>query len=404
MHELTNKQREYFGLSPIENHWDKVLFKGDTYRPDSYLYFDKDTIKRHIISTENKYYECHYDEPTRNRNILLPKTSKGKEQKLTASVLENRKPNGVYINVNNFGELIIGNYTTETTFYSNRWEKSEFIEPKNIFDTINEFIEESPSTHLKEINDFRNAKRKNIHFKSGDYFCFKINRTLFGFGRILLDINKIRKKGLISKEHGLNLIMGPPVLVQIFAYSSGEKEVDISVLDNSPKLPSDIIMDNILLYGEYEIIGHRDLEEEDFEFPISYGKSIDQRQVVFLQWGFIHKELSTQKFNKYIIGDNLLASENNPSRKIQNPYGYYAIGFRPHYNSVDILKTIDNDGFFDFNLAKYYRAEFDLRNPKNKVIKEEIFKMFGLDPDENYIENCLLTGTDKTIEMLKRIK
>ena len=51
-YELTNLQRKYFGPEPIEYHWDRVAFKGDTYRPESILYFDKDTIKRHIVSTE----------------------------------------------------------------------------------------------------------------------------------------------------------------------------------------------------------------------------------------------------------------------------------------------------------------------------------------------------------------
>jgi hypothetical protein len=75
--ELTNDQREYFGLDPIKNTWDRVLFSGDTYRPESLLYFEGNTIKRHIISTENKYSETHYNELTKGRTILLPKTNKG---------------------------------------------------------------------------------------------------------------------------------------------------------------------------------------------------------------------------------------------------------------------------------------------------------------------------------------
>lgn len=46
MFELNNKQRKYFGLELVEGSWDKVEFKGDTYRPDSILYFDGDTIKK----------------------------------------------------------------------------------------------------------------------------------------------------------------------------------------------------------------------------------------------------------------------------------------------------------------------------------------------------------------------
>ena len=48
--ELTNEQREFFGLDPIVDTWERVVFAGDTYRPESVLYFDGLTIKRHIVT------------------------------------------------------------------------------------------------------------------------------------------------------------------------------------------------------------------------------------------------------------------------------------------------------------------------------------------------------------------
>lgn len=78
--ELTNDHRLYFGLEPIDPSWDKVLLKGDTYRPESVIYFDGDTIKRHIVSTDDDYKEKQYDDLTRERAYLLPATTKGKEK------------------------------------------------------------------------------------------------------------------------------------------------------------------------------------------------------------------------------------------------------------------------------------------------------------------------------------
>jgi hypothetical protein len=390
--ELTNEQRQYFGLEPIEIHWEKVHFSGDTYRPESILYFEGEIIKRHIISSENKYVESQYNEYTKGRNILLPKTGKGKEKKLTASVLEQRQPVGVYLSVS-CGSLIIGNHSTQTTFYSSRWDK-DVQSAKNVPELFTEFIEQSPESHHEEIQRFKNAKRKNVRFKSGDYFSFKLDRTNYGFGRVLLDVNKLRKKRLIKKEHGLFLLMGPPVIVQLFIYKSPTNKVSISLLDAQPKLPADVMMDNLLLYGEYEIIGHRDIIDEEFDFPISYGRSIDQRRVVFLQWGLIHKELPQQNFNKYIVGEKNFD---------QNPFGYYSIGFTPHYDTVDIIKAIENKGVFDFTNAKNYKARWDLRNPANRTIKDELFKEFGLEPSKNYYENCELTETPHTSEFLKNL-
>jgi hypothetical protein len=390
--ELTNKQREFFGLDPIENHWIKIPFKGDTRRPDSTLYFEGDTIKRHIISTENRYFEKQYNELTKERTTLLPKTNKGKEKKLSASVLEQRQPLGVYLNIAN-GCLLIGNYNTQTTFYSSSWDNENKCS-KRISELVSEFIMQSPERHLQQINQFKNAKRRNVKFKSGDYFCFKLDRTNFGFGRLMLDVNKIRKKNLIQREHGLGLLMGPPVIVQLFAYKSSTKNVDISTLDAQPKLPADVMMDNLLLYGEYEIIGHRELEDDEFEFPISYGRSLYHSRVVFLQWGLIHLELPQEKFFKYVTSEN---------ESDKNPYGYYSIGFAPHFDSIDIVKTIENKGIYDFSKSRHYKAKWDLRNPANKEIKNELFKVFGLDPDTNYVENCKQTKTILTTELIKQL-
>lgn len=391
---MTNEQRKYFGLDPIQNHWDKVVLEGDKYRPDSVLYFEKDTIKRYIISTNDQYFERQYNELTKNRTILLPKTNKGKEKMLTAAVMEQRQPTGVYLNVN-CGDLTIGNYTTQTTFYSSHWDNEEQSQ-KSVSEIINDFIASSPENHLAEIEKYKNAKRKNIKFKSGDYFCFRLDRKNFGFGRILFDVGKARKKKLINDVHGFNLLMGPPVIVELFAFKSPSRNIDIATLDKQPKLPSDVMMDNLLLYGEYEIIGHRELTDEEFDFPISYGRSIDQRKIVFLQWGLIHKELPLKVYDKYIYTDEISAG--------QNPYGYYSIGFRPHYDSIEVLKAIDNNGKYDFDNANHYKAKYDLRNPKNRAIKNELFKTFGLDSNKTYCKNSILTGTKLPSEINKQLK
>ncbi|MDB5282538.1 MAG: hypothetical protein JWO06_1613, partial [Bacteroidota bacterium] len=195
-YELTNAQRIYFGLDPIEDHWDRVTLKGDTYRPESILYFDGDVIKRHIVSTVDKYSENQYNEPTNDRNAFPPKTAKGKETKLSATALEKKKELGVYLSVNE-GVLIIGNYDTQTTFYSSYWENGE-RSTKTAAQRISDFIANSPEDHLQKMNEFKNSKKKNIKYRSGDYFCFKLDRTNFGFGRLLLDVNKVRKQGLVS--------------------------------------------------------------------------------------------------------------------------------------------------------------------------------------------------------------
>ena len=148
--------------------------------------------------------------------------------------------------------------------------------------------------------------------------------------------------------------------------------------------------------GEFEIIGYKEIKDEEYVFPISYGRSIDNRGVVFLQWGLIHKELPQETYCKYI--------NTNETQSGQNPYGFYSIGFTPHYDRIDVLKTIGNKGIYDFDNTKHFKSNWDLRNPRNKIIREELFKVFGLDSSKSYFENSIITGTKLPSEIIKQLE
>jgi len=276
--ELTNEQRAYFGLEPTNPNWTKVPLKGDTYRPDSIIYFDGDVIKKHVISTNEKYEEKQYNDCTRERNYLLPATSKGKEKKLTASVLESRQPQGVYCYLDAHDRVLIGNYDTQTTFYDSWWDNRDLHDHRSIEQSVAKFINATLPNYLSEVTAFKKSKRKNVKFKQGDIFALKINLTEYAFGRVLLNIDTLKKKNLISKEHGLSLIMGKPVLIKLYAYTAETKNVKIDHLISLPSLPSDYIMDNKLFYGEYEIIGNKLLTIDEMDFPMSYRRHIDGRR------------------------------------------------------------------------------------------------------------------------------
>lgn len=148
----------------------------------------------------------------------------------------------------------------------------------------------------------------------------------------------------------------------------------------------------------------RPLKEDEFSFPISYGRRLDREPNVFLQWGLIHVEKSIKDFDKYLVAENLNLPKGNPSRQVDNPYGYCSIGFRPHYNSIDIKTAIENGGQFQFDKSSYYGCQFDLRNPNNDGIRKDILKTFGLNPTGSYEDNRELTKTIRTTDLLKRLE
>lgn len=73
--ELTNEQRKYLGLIPVEEDWE--LVKLDYKYED--IYFYGDIIRKKISLSENSYYETELNEKTtENRTVILPKTARGK--------------------------------------------------------------------------------------------------------------------------------------------------------------------------------------------------------------------------------------------------------------------------------------------------------------------------------------
>lgn len=399
MIELNNYQRNYFGLDPIHENWKRVIFPGDRHRPESILFFENNIIKKHIISTNNKYVENQYYEETENFEFLLPKTKKGKMKKLSPSTLESRTPIGVYCRIEDSGRLIIGNHSTQQTFYNSSWDQ-EIGQKQKIDGIIDKFITTCSLDYLNQIEEFKSKKRKNIKYRTGDFFSFKVSREKIGFGRILLDINKARKQKLIQKGHGLSYIMGPPLLIKIYNVISDKNEIDLNKLKNQKSLPSCYMMDNKIFYDEYRIIGNLKLESNEIEFPISYGKCIGSRNDnIYLQWGLIHKEIPKVKFDKYLKID-----DHETQKKIyhNNPFSRLANGFEPKYGPK-ALNDWTEKSIHPFDRNESWFAKYDLRNPINHKIKKDIMQNFKLDPKKNYHENANKMGFEDINHFIRKI-
>jgi len=377
--ELTNQQRKYLGLIPVEKHWELVKLN------EMYLYFDGDIIRKKITVEDNGYLEQELAEKTaENRTILLPKTAKGKPKKLNFTATQSFSPFGVYFGFND-GYVTISNYTTQTTYFS---ESSDKIKNHNdIKAWLDKWIVESTETDLKEIEAFKTAERKHQKFKEGDFFAFKIGRRNWGFGRILIDVAALNKSDEFKKQknYGLSQFMGKALIVKIYHKISDSLNVDFEALSNTMALPSQAVMDNHFYYGEKIIIGHKPLSMAEYDMLISYGKSIssDDKRTVYLQYGFIYKETDISNFSKYLTQTRYDYDEDNPYRN-------ESIGFDINTDNLEqCIKEKSNQSFWN---ADDYTLEHDLRNPANIEIKREIFSFFGLDADKSYEENLKMIG------------
>ena len=372
--ELTNEQRKYLGLIPVEEHWELVKFDNGIY-----YYFEDDTIKKEIKVSKNYYHEAELNEKTaENRTMILPKTVRGKIKKFNYTATQSFSPFGTYFTFSTDG-VIIANYTTQRTYYSEIFSEKEKISLDNLKKWLDKWMKETTEEDLEEIEEFKNAKRKHCKFNEGDFFAFKISRREWCFGRILMDVSKLRKDENFekNKNYGLAHLMGKPLIIKVYHKISDNKNIDLKELSKCLALPSQAIMDNIFYYGEAVILGNLPLKPEENDMFISVSESISgiDKNIAYLQYGLIYREIPLSDYEKLIkelkIGAQTLRRE--------------GIGFViDTYKLKECIEAKSNSPFWE----KYKKRNVpDLKNPDHIELKRKIFKAFGLDADKTYEEN-----------------
>ena len=372
--ELNNEQRKYLGLIPVEEHWELVKFDNGIY-----YYFEDDTIRKEIKVSKNYYHESELNVKTsENRTMILPKTKRGKIKKFNYTATQSFSPFGTYFTFSTDG-VIIANYTTQRTYYSEIFSEKEKISLDDLKKWLDKWMKETTEEDLEEIEEFKNAKRKHCKFKEGDFFAFKLSRREWCFGRILMDVSKLRKDENFekNKNYGLAHLMGKPLIIKVYHKISDNKNIDLKELSKCLALPSQAIMDNIFYYGEAIILGNLPLKPEENDMFISVSESISgiDKNIAYLQYGLIYREIPLSDYEKLIkelkIGAQTLRRE--------------GIGFViDTYKLKECIEAKSNYPFWE----KYKKRNVpDLKNPDYIELKRKIFKAFGLDADKTYEEN-----------------
>ena len=194
-----------------------------------------------------------------------------------------------------------------------------------------------------------------------------------------MDVSKLRKDENFekNKNYGLANLMGKPLIIKVYHKISDNKNIDLKELSKYSALPSQAIMDNIFYYGEAIILGNLPLKPEENDMFISVSESISgiDKNIAYLQYGLIYREIPLSDYEKLIkdlkIGAQTLRRE--------------GIGFViDTYKLKECIEAKSNSPFWE----KYKKRNVpDLKNPDHIELKRKIFKAFGLDADKTYEEN-----------------
>lgn len=357
MFTLTNEQRKCFALKPINAQWECIEAKPSPYDQfKTYLYLDDDTIVKCILSGNSQYCEYELSEKVSpDKKYLLPKTTKGKPILLSSSTIQKR--NGVGMRLNYIDRNIhLYNDKNECSYYFNSYLNDNVCDLQSFSNWVDAWCGETTDADRMDILRFSQQERRHIRYQEGDIFRFKIGRRLYGYGRILLDYDKMRKK----KEPFWDILMSKPVVCSVYHIVTDRDDILVDELKHLCSLPSTIIADNSLFYGEYEIIGNLPITEYE-DYPIMYGNSIRVgEKAVCYQCGKIYQ-------------------------KIENGTALY-----PDFknNGVSFILNFTLEVLFqcikEKSNAPYWENYYphwvnqDLRNPKNENKLQQIKKQFGL--------------------------
>ena len=363
--ELTNKQRKYLGLELIDPSWDRVEIPNNCVKPElstgkDILFFDGDILRKVIwMRDTGDFLENSYFLRTQNgRSEIAPITAKGKPKRLNGVNIQRCTPRGMYLSFyggyEKRGGVLIANYDTQRTYFSSSFAGQKPMDVSEFQQFLDTWIAETGEEDMAELEAFVNAKRRHCKYREGDFFRFKFDRRHYGYGRILMDVRKWIKDG----GKFWDILMGKALCVSIYHIVTEDPNVSIADLQQLKSCPSGYIMDNLLYYGEFEIIGNVPFGEgEDMDYPIMYGRSIsaiDRDKVCYCE-GKEYREIP-------------LAGAVLPQKDFKNN----GIGFRPHIDKAVIEECIragSNEPFWARMPETSYT--YDLRHPAYKKELEQ---------------------------------
>src|ERR1035438_9259712 len=188
-YEFTNNQRRYFGLTPVAETWERRSLSNTIA-----VYFERNKIVK-VLNYGYGYLEYDCEIETKDRQILLPKTSRGKEHNLTIPRVLKIKGAGVQFSGSfEGGGIHVYDHRRNLFFIRSYFEEGRIQNYQDIQEWVTSYITSRPLGYFEWLNDQISRKRMKVQVKEGDILAFKISQTEYGFARILLDIFNERKK------------------------------------------------------------------------------------------------------------------------------------------------------------------------------------------------------------------
>ncbi len=352
MYQLTNQQRRFFALAPVEPHRRELRPKPSPYdKFETVCYAEGCNIKKVTLAGPDIFREYAVDEQlSDDGTMLLPKTPKGRPVLFSTANLLKRTGTGMHLYYER-GYISLYSDISNQNFFQSEYTLGRLDSFEDFSAWVDRWCREGDEALLSEVQTFSRKPRKHCKYREGDFFRIQFDRGLYGYGRLIVDYHLMRK----DKIPFWDTLIGPALLVGIYHIVTDNPNLGPDDLQSLPMLPPTLMMDNRLYYGEYPIVGNAPLDPADFDCPIHCGKYWDKQKNVHLAY-----------------------QRGKVFRLIQKEVGLYfdyrnsAVGWSPDVTIAlleDCIRAGSNDPYWR---REHWKLKEDLRSPKLQAQRETI--------------------------------
>ncbi|GKW01764.1 hypothetical protein PEC301877_05790 [Pectobacterium carotovorum subsp. carotovorum] len=356
--------RPYFGLEPLLSEWDII-----TVRDGYFICFDGDTVRKRITATELNYQEEDVIIHTRERDVILPRTARGKEKKLTYTSVSSVMADGIVfsagvrtLNSGSYGYINASNYRNSIRLPLP--ECRHLTTKEEIVDWLRSYRDRLPADYANKLERLMSAKNQQHKTVPGDIFRVEIDLHTDGYVLVIGNLRQMQKDELFAENSIWNDVMTMPLFVRPYLFSTTERNPPLSEIVALPLSEKCwIVMDNAFLRGNYEYVGSKVLSEEDILFPVGYGPNISTKRSDYrLSWG---------------PSSIVKASQDTVFKAGRN------------YMNNGAYSSVSAESFADKGFPDYDKT---LHKPEHREAWEQALAEFGFPPDTTYDAFAQRTG------------
>jgi hypothetical protein len=234
-------------------------------------------------------------------------------------------------------------------------------------------------------------KRSQIHV--GDIIRVPLDDGLYGYAIIIIKFQDLQKLNIIPEKHPFSLLLTIPLMVRTYDILTKNENIKLEELIKIPYKKCAIVSDTGVLRGKYPIVSHKDLNENDIDFPYIYGVKSEscldfsthdeilnhfknrpnENIEAYFSWGFGIIKKENDKLKRDL--PNFLTKECGPSVRLglgefdfeKDPLTPYQLKIKNDLSNVFKYFGIKNEITFDeFNKKNNGYTRNELLNIMNK--------------------------------------